>query len=110
MSNDILDEKVKYNSPRTCPNCGHEIPFVKFVSRFLRSFGLSRWACHSCGTMIKCEYIKIQTLWTFGMLVSGALLYLLSAYFDMDFLFIFLVVNVVFVFATFYHIKFELSE
>ncbi len=110
MSNDILDEVEKYTGPRTCPECGHQIPFVKFVSRFALSYGLSQWHCHGCGALIKCEFIKIQTLWFVGMLVSGGLLFVLYPYFDFDFLLIFLITNLIFIMLTFYYIKFEKGE
>lgn len=108
MSNDILDEVEKNTGPRTCPECGHQFPFWEFVKRYVMSYGLSKWHCHGCRELIKCDYIKIQIIWLFGLLVSGSLFGFLHSYFDWGFFnIIFVIPSFAFVFLTLFYVKFE---
>ncbi|MCG8332190.1 MAG: hypothetical protein MI974_31180 [Chitinophagales bacterium] len=111
MSNDILDEVEKYTGPRTCPECGYQFPLWKFVKRYVMSYGLSKWPCHSCGELIKCDFIKLQFFWLLGLLPSGFLFSVMISYFDLGVLnIIFLTPYFAFVLITFHYLTFEKGE
>ncbi len=108
MSKDILDEIEKNTGPRTCPECGHQFPFGVFVRRYVASYGLSKWPCHGCGELIKCDYIKFQVVWLVGLIVSAVIFGVLISFFDLHLpIFVFLIANLVYVILTFYYVKFE---
>jgi ribosomal protein S27AE len=108
MRKNILDEADQLTGPRTCPECGHRFPLGVFMVRFVMSFGLSRWACQGCGTLLKCDFVKIQSIWFVGMLLIWGLGGLLVYYYDPNFFLpIFLLVNFAFIFITLYFVKFE---
>lgn len=111
MSNDILDEVEQYTGPRTCPKCGHQFPFGKFVSRYVMSYGLSKWPCHGCGETIECDFIKLQFYWLLGLLPFGFLFSVMIAYRDMGWLnIIYSIPFFAFVLLTLYYVKFEKPE
>ncbi|MEO0726283.1 MAG: hypothetical protein AAFZ63_17200, partial [Bacteroidota bacterium] len=83
MHHNILDEAEKHTGPRTCPNCGYQFPFGKFVRRYVVSFGLSKWKCHACREVIKCDFIKLQFYWLLALLPCGFLFGVLDGYFDL---------------------------
>lgn len=106
--NNILDEIEKYTGPRTCPECGYQFPFKEFVRKYVMSLGLSRWSCKSCRVTLKCDFVKIQILWLVGLVVSGILCGVLSAYFNLTLLnIIFVVLSFAFMLLTLYYLKFE---
>jgi len=108
MPNNILDHNEQSKAPRSCPNCGYEFPFRPFVRRYILSYGMSEWACHSCGEMIKCDFVKLQMLWLLGIFVSAVLIGLLTSYFEMDLFNIFFIIPYfAFMLWTLYHAKFE---
>lgn len=104
MRNNILDEAEKYTTPRTCPNCGHEYPLRTLVKRYIMSYGLSKWACPNCDTLIKCDFIRIQMIWFVGILLTGVLCGVLNAYFDLGLL------NIIFVILYFAFALWVLSQ
>ena len=111
MSKDILDEAEKYTEPRTCPKCGYQFPFGKFVRRYVMGYGLSKWSCPKCHEVVKCDFIKIQMFWLAGLLVFGFLFSVLMPYVELGLLGItFLILFYVFVLLTFYYVKFEKNE
>jgi hypothetical protein len=108
MSNDILDEVEKYTGHRICPECGHQFPFRKFVSRYIMSYGLSKWACQGCRELIKCDFIKLQIIWFAGLVIFSFSFGLLNAYFDLGLLNIFiLIAYLAFILLTLFYAKFE---
>ena len=108
MSNDILDEAEKYTEPRTCPECGYQLPFRKFVLRFIMSYGFLKWSCPGCRVVLKSDFVKIQFWWLVGLLVFGVLFGVLAYYFDLGWLnIIFLLPFYIFVMLTLYYMKFE---
>ena len=108
MNNNILDEAQQYTGPRTCPSCGYQFPFWKFIRRYVRSYGLSTWACHRCTQPIKCDFIKIQFFWLLGLLPSGIVFSISAMYFGTGFLnVIFLMPFLGWIAYTFYYAKFE---
>jgi len=108
MSNDILDEVEKNTNPRTCPECGYQFPFGAFVTRYLMSYGLSKWSCHGCGELIKCDFIKIQMMWLVGLVIFGGLFGVFVFYLDLGlFNIIFLLPFFAFVWRTLFYAKFE---
>ncbi|MEM8524869.1 MAG: hypothetical protein AAGG68_09505 [Bacteroidota bacterium] len=111
MSNNILDQVEDYIGPRTCPKCGHQFPFWKFVSRYVMSYGLSKWRCQSCGTLMKCDFIKLNFLWLLGLLPFGFLIGGLISYFGLGVHnLLFLIPFFAFVLLTFFYVKFEKVE
>ena len=111
MSNNILDEVEKHKGPRTCPECGHQFPFGKFVKIFIMSYGLSKWPCHGCRELLKSDFIVIQIIWFGGTLVYGVLLGLLAHYFDLEVINIInLIPFLVFVLLPLYYAKFKKYE
>ena len=86
MSNNILDEGVKYKGPRTCPECGHQFPFGEFIVRYIMAYGLSKWHCQGCRKLIKCDSISIQIVWFIGLLISGVLFGVLTSNFNLGLL------------------------
>jgi hypothetical protein len=108
MKNKILDEEIKYEGPRICPECGYQFPFEEFVRRFIMAFGLSKWSCRGCGKVIKCGFIKLQILSLLGLVVAGVLFGLVSSYSDWALLNIaFLMLGFVLFLLPFYYVKFE---
>lgn len=108
MNNDILDGFEKYSGPRTCPECGYQFPFGEFVSRYVMSYGLSKWTCQGCGELIKCDFIKIQIIWLVGLLIFAALFGFLSSNFGLSFLNILSIIPyLAFVMLTLFYAKFE---
>jgi len=108
MNNDILDEFEKHTGPRTCPECGFQFPFGKFVRRFVMSYGLSKWSCQGCRELIKCDFIKIQMMWLIGILVNGILFGVVISYSNLGlFNIIFLIPFFAFVLRTLFYAQFE---
>lgn len=111
MSNNILDEVEKHTGPRTCPECGHQFPFEKFVKIFIMSYGLSKWPCHGCREIIKCNFMVIQMVWFVGSLIYGVLLGVFTHYFGLDVInIIYLIPFLAFTLLTLYYAKFEKYE
>jgi len=111
MSNEILDLEDKYSGPRTCPNCGHQFPFEKFVNRFVMSFGLSKFSCQNCGAPLKCDYMKIQLTWGASLIPIGILFLFLKDYLSVGWLTIIsLAIYMTVVLVTLYHAKFKRNE
>jgi len=103
MNNDILDEAEKQSGPRICPECGYQFPFAKFVSRYLMSYGLSKWSCQGCQTLLKCDFMKIQ--------MFGALCGLLMSYIGAGWsIAISLVLYFVFALRTLFYVEFAKYE
>ena len=75
------------------------------------AFGLSKWSCRGCGELIKCDFIKIQILSLFGLVISGILFAVATAYVDLGlFNFIFLLPGFALFLLAFYYVKFEQGE
>ncbi|MCR9288612.1 MAG: hypothetical protein NXI23_14650 [Bacteroidetes bacterium] len=111
MRNDILDEGIKYTGSRTCPECGHQFPLEKFVKRYIMAYGLSKWSCQGCGELIKCNFITVQITSLAGLVVSGVLFAVMTAYVDLGFFnFIFLLPGCALFLLAFYYVKFEKYE
>ena len=114
MNDNILDtpeETEKHTGPRICPVCGYQFPYWEFVRKYIVSYGLSRFMCRNCREVLKCDYIKIQIVWNIGTLIFGVLFWLALSYLNLGaFNFIFLILYLVFVFMTFYYLKFEKHE
>lgn len=111
MSNNILDQVEKYTGPRICPECGHQFPFWDFVRRYVMSYGLSKWHCHSCRTLIKCDFIKINFFWLLALVPFGLLFGVLISYVDLGiFNILFAIPFFAFVLLTFFYAKFEKVE
>ena len=111
MNQDILDEREKYTGPRTCPECGHQFPFWKFVRRTVMSYGLSKWSCQGCNEVIKCDLIKLQLFWFLGLLPFGFLFSVMISYLDLGlFNVIYMIPFFAFVLITFYYVQFERHE
>lgn len=107
-NNNILDEAEKHTGPRTCPNCGYQFPFRKFVRLYVLSYGLSKWSCQSCGELIGCGFVRLQIIWLIGILISSILVGVLTSYFDLDlFNILFLVPYFTFFLLTLFYVKFE---
>ncbi|MCF8243634.1 MAG: hypothetical protein K9J37_04470 [Saprospiraceae bacterium] len=108
MHNEILDIVEKNTGPRTCPACGHQYPFGVFVRRYVMSYGLSTWPCQGCRESIKCDFIKLQIMWLVGLVITGFVLGVLTAYFDWGLLnLILLIPYFAFVLLTLFYAKFE---
>lgn len=108
MSNEILDEAEKYTGPRTCPECGYQLPYWEFVRRYVISKGLPRWSCRGCQELIECDFIKIQMMSSVGLLISGVLFAVFISFFDWGaFNIIFLIPSFAFVLLTLFYAKFE---
>ncbi|MEL6720133.1 MAG: hypothetical protein AAFO82_19955 [Bacteroidota bacterium] len=108
MSNNILDQVEKYTGSRTCPECGYQLPFGRFVSRFVMSYGFLKWSCQNCGESIKFNFIKLQLLWFAGLVVFGGLMGGLMFYLDLkSFNFIYMLPYFVFVLLTLYYARFQ---
>ena len=72
------------------------------------SFGLSKWKCHACREVIKCDFIKLQFYWLLALLPCGFLFGVLDGYFDLGlFNIVFLLPFFDFVSLTLYYVKFE---
>ena len=72
------------------------------------SYGSLRWACRGCREVLKCDFIKIQTIWLVGLLVSAVLFSFLTSYFGWGlFQVIYLIANFVFFLFTLFYVKFE---
>jgi len=115
MNEDILDKKEKHLGLRTCPECGHQFPFGRFVKRYLMlyimSYGPSKWTCHSCRVLIKCDFIKVQIMWLIGFLILVAILGVLSSHFGLGLLsIIFFLFYFAFVLLTLFYVRFEKYE
>ncbi len=111
MNNNILDELEKFKGPRTCPECGYQFPLEKFVKRYIMAYGLSKRACQGCGELIKCDFITIQILSLAGLVISGILFAVATAYVDLGFFnFIFLLPGFALFLLAFYYVKFEKVE
>ena len=111
MNNNILDEAEKHTGPRTCPECGHQFPFWEFVSRYLRSYGLSKWLCQNCREPLECDFIKIQVYWLLGLIPFGFMFVYLMSNADLGSLnFIYLIPFFAFVLFTLYYAKFTKQE
>ena len=111
MSKNILDAAEEYSGPRTCPHCGHQFPFGAFVRRTVMSYGLSKWACHGCQKMIKCDLIKLQFYWLLGLLPFGLLCGVFISYYNFKGLNVFFLIPFfAFMLFTFYHVKFKKAE
>jgi predicted RNA-binding Zn-ribbon protein involved in translation (DUF1610 family) len=111
MSKQILDETEKYTGPRTCPNCGYEFPFRQFVRLYVMGYGLSKWNCHSCGELIKCDFIRVQIIWLIAILFTGVICGLANSYIDLGmFNILFVILYFAFALRTLYYVKFERFE
>lgn len=111
MRNDILDEAEEHTGPRTCPECGYQVPFAEFVRRTVMSYGLSKWHCQACRELIKCDLVKVQFLWLLGLVPFGFLFSILSTYADIGGgNIIYSIPFFAFVLLTFYYVKFEKEE
>ena len=107
-NNNILDAPEKYSGPRTCPNCGYQVSFWKFVGRYATARGQSLFYCPNCRNQLKFAYFKIQVLLLLGICLVGVLFGLSHAYFDFgsfDFLFVFPFMGLVF--SILYFAKFK---
>lgn len=113
MHDNILDEELekedKYSGSRTCPECGYQFPYGKFVRQYAMSYGgVSKWTCRGCGELITCDFVKIQFFWLAGLLFFGFLFAILTLYVDLgSWNVIFLIPFFAFVFGTFYYVKFQ---
>ena len=108
MHNDILDEIEKHTGPRSCPDCGYQLPFGEFVRRYVLSYGLSKWPCQGCRVLLTCDYSKIQMISLLGLLVAGVLFGLSAFYFDLGlFNVVYMLPYFAFVLYLLFYVKFE---
>jgi len=108
MNKNILDETEKHTGPRICPNCGHQFPFRKFVRLYVMGYGLSKWACHGCGEVIKCDFVRVQIIWLVGILTTGILCGILNSYIYLGlFNIIFVMLYFAFALRVLFNVKFE---